>query len=230
MKIKKHIAGIGLVLAMALVLGGCGKPTVDERAAEYLTKYDDTFELISKNESESGGQRTYRFSAQKYPGKTVNVLYEATFDQNNMSPFRDDYCNLVFEEENNRVASEIVEAVFAGVDYEIAASGDWAYQYDANTTYDMYSMGVRYFGVILHEAVDEKQLDEDAEKLGQKLAEDKVYTNFRVIYIDDDTQYINGNGFSDYESVKDYDAGFKVTCMGDDWTGWKYNIAEKEIK
>ena len=230
MKLKKLIVGIGLFLSMVFVLTGCGGQTVDERATEYLTKYNDTFELVSKNESQSGGQRTYKFSSRKYPGKTVNVLYETTFDQNDMVPFRDDYCNLVFEEDNNRVGSEIVEAVFPGVSYEIAASGDWAYQYDANTTYDMYAMGVRYFGVILHKSIDEKQLEEDAAKLGEKLAEEKIYTSFRVLYIDDDSQYINGNGFSGFESVKDYDAKFKITCRGDDWTGWKYDIAEKEIR
>ena len=229
MKSKKILAGVGLLLSVVFVLAGCGGPTVDERAVEYLSKYNDTFELVSQSENQDAGHRTFIFSSQKYPGKTVNVLYETTFDQNNMVPFRDDYCNLVFEEENNKVGSAIVESVFPGVSYEIAVAGDRAYQYDANTTYDMYAMGVRYFGVILHKSVDEKQLEEDAAKLGEKLAEEKIYTSFKVLYIDDDSKYINGNGFSDFENVQDYDAKLMITCMGDDWTGWKYD-AETEIR
>jgi hypothetical protein len=58
MKSKKILAGVGLLLSVVFVLAGCGGPTVDERAVEYLSKYNDTFELVSQSENQGAGQQT----------------------------------------------------------------------------------------------------------------------------------------------------------------------------
>ena len=215
----KVFAVLVLGILTTAILFGCS-PTLEDRAKEYLTKYDDTFTYVDKKES--GGTNVYTFSSQKYPDKAVYVRYESMFDQNGMSPFYDNYMGIRYEEEGLAKGRELAEKIFPGEDYELCRSFGGYYQYyDKDSSYDYFYSGEgEYFGIILHKTPSEDQLNADAEKIkevlkgeDEKLANATAALQIKVLYYSGTDRKLNGNDIKTFADLSDYEAVLDVNYV-----------------
>jgi hypothetical protein len=193
---------------------------LEDRAKEYLTKYDDTFTYVDKKES--GSSNTYMFTSQKYPGKTVSVRYESMFDQNGKVPFYDNYMGIRYEEEGLAKGHELADVIFPGEDYELCRSFGGYYQYyDKDSSYDYFYSGEgEYFGIILHKTPTEDQLNADAEKIKEVLqGEDAKFANataavqIKVLYYSGTDRKLDGNDIKTFADLSDYEAVLDVNYV-----------------
>ena len=196
---------------LATTLFAC-KPSVDQRAAEYLAKYDDNFTFVEQKEF-SGGY-TFTFSSEKYPGKTVTVRYEGNFDTEGQNPFCDNYPTIMFEKECYETGKRVADAAFPGenLEYVVGTTGLYRH-YDKNTTFDgFYSIEGLYFGIVLHKQVNDAVMDEDLAKIEAvlKTESDKIINDYaplyaKILYYADDAEVLPDQSAASFENLKDYD-------------------------
>ena len=214
---KKTAVVSGLLVALSVVLIGCQAP-LEDRAKEYLTKYDDTFTYVDKKEN--NGSNTYYFTSQKFPADGVSVHYEGAFESLGREPFSDNYASLMLGEDGLEKGRELVESAFPGENYEISRSrGEYTNYFDKDSTFDEYysAMGSAY-GVVLHKQASEEVLKADAEKLQEVLNGEKnlfqmatAKTTVRIYYYSDDAAKLVGNDFTEFDKLSGYDAVLEVS-------------------
>ncbi len=138
---------------------------VVNRAAAYLTKYDDTFTYI-EHETQGKDLLIY-FSLEKYPDYTVMVSYIRTYDEAGMDCFRDNYANILFEEEALENGDRIIGTVYPNERYEVYVIKSGVYEgVDRNTTYEQFYLNTGSdYDVIVYKDINEEELEEEAQRI-----------------------------------------------------------------
>lgn len=207
------------LVAMIALQGFAGlfSESVVNRAAAYLTKYDDNFTYI-EHETQGKNLLIY-FSSEKYPDYTVMVSYIRTYDEAGMDCFRDSYANRMFEEEALENGDRLIGTLYPDERYEVYISQTGVYDgYDRNTTYEQfYHDEGGWFEAIVYKDITEEELENDARRIEElmRLEDDSMDSRdaslcIIVYYYPADSEGPGVECFSDLAHIKDYTAILKL--------------------